>query len=346
MLRTTLVTTLISASLLGACTDEMAGDDTTASGDGKADGWGVSVERKVLEESHQPSNVLQDATHVYYMVFTEEDSQNDPQTHSVMRVRRSDGKLDKLATIPGFPNHAALGGSFIYYSTYDGIYKLAKSGGQAQLVIAGEGATAIAADATAVYYAMPAIENETYFHRITKLVAGTTTPIELGRATYVTGLGVDDTNVYWLDETLPNPAVGCGQNAGFAHKVSKLGGADITLQAGINCPLSLTVDSGANLYYASWAPQANGSLISKLSKFGGVALPLGSLGAIPIVTDAVATYWVSPNGNLMRQAKAFGLPRVVTSNVHDVVAGADVLGLYYWREQAEPRMYSLYRIGQ
>ena len=345
MLRTTLIATLLSTSLLGtACTDDMTADDPAAEGDGKADGWGSAFEHKVLEVTAEPNNVLQDAAYIYFSAFTDEDAANDPQTHSIMRMRRLDGTLDKLATVQGGVYEATLGGNFIYYTDRDTIYALAKTGGQPQVVAMTGGAVALAADANAVYAAIPAVENEKYVQRISRIALGTSTEVELARATYVTSLGIDDANVYWLDETLPNPAIGCGHNAGFAHKVSKLGGVDITLVAGINCPVALAVDSGASVYYTAW-DQGGTSTLSKVSKLGGFPIPLGTNGGMALTTDPAAVFWISGTGDLMRQSKTFGIPRVVAHTVRDVVPGADAMGMYFWREQVSPRSYSLYRLG-
>ncbi len=52
--------------------------------------------------------------------FTAEDEHNTPQTMSVMRVRRSDGTTDKIASIVGYPYAAALGESRRQQAADDG----------------------------------------------------------------------------------------------------------------------------------------------------------------------------------------------------------------------------------
>jgi hypothetical protein len=324
----------------------MPTDDSAAEGDGKADGWGLPSERDVLVETHQPSNNMQDATHVYYTVFTDEDAANSPQTMSVMRVRRSDGMAEKIGSLAGFPARAELGGNFIYFADYDGIQKLPKAGGEAQRIADLDNhPSALAADATGVYFSIQAYENNQYIHRLTKIAAGTTTPVVLARGTYITDIAVDSTNVYWLDETQPNPAIGCGQNAGVARKVSKLGGADIMLQAGIHCPLSLSLDA-TNVYWVSWALDG-GAAVSKLSKLGGLATLVGLSASTFAQSDGIYVYYIGMNGDLVRQPKTLGLPRIVAKDVGEVI-GADAMGVYFWREslEGESRTYSLHSLGR
>jgi hypothetical protein len=340
--------TIILASFLftGCVDDGTAAEESAASGDGKADGWGIPAERKVLDETRSPEHVMQDATHVYYTLFTDADEHNNPQTRSVMRVRRLDGSVAKIATITGYPYYAALGGSFIYFADSDRVYKLPKAGGQPQLVAAIPSTTALAADASGVYVAAATYEADRYFHRISKIAAGSAAPVELARATYVTSLAVDTTHVYWLDETQPNPAIGCGRNAGEAHKVNKLGGADIRLAVGINCPLVLTVDA-TSIYYSNWAQTDGGNPVIKLPKSGGVPQLLGLTGGMQLVVDTSYVYWISTTSDLVRTLKTFALPRTIATNVNHAIAGADTAGVYFWREHGEdPRTYSLYRIGQ
>ena len=349
MLRMTLFTSLLTASLFSAaCIDDSTmTDDQAAEGDGKGDSWGLLSERKVLDEHREPSHAMQDAAYVYYFLFTEEDEANNPQTRSVMRVRRSTGMAEKIASIVGFVDHAALGGNFIYFSSYEGLYKLPKTGGEAQLVGAIQDIKSMAADASGVYVAIPAYENERYFHKVSKIATGTSTPVELARATWATSIAVDDTHVYWLDETQPNPAIGCGHNAGAAHKVSKLGGLDVTLQAGITCPLVVTVDN-SGVYYTSWnLGSSAGNPVVKLPKLGGLPQLLGVTGGMSLVTDPSYVYWISTSGNLVRKSKAFGVPYAIARDVDYTVPGADAAGLYFWRDQdGEPRTYSMFRIGQ
>ena len=349
MLRTTLLACFLLTPT-AACLDD-AGTTTdestvvTEDTDGKADAWGVAAERKVLEETRQPWHLMQDATHVYYTLFTEEDEQNDPQTLSLLRVRRSDGSLEHIATLAGYPSHAALGGSFVYFADYEHVYRLPKAGGPAQHVAEIEGTNALAADGSGVYVAAAVYENDQYFQRISKIASGSTTPVELARATYVTSLALDSTHLYWLDETQPNPAIGCGRNAGLARKVNKNGGLTSTLAAGINCPLVLAVD-GTSLYYTNWAQIEDANPVLKLSKNGGFPQVIGRTGGMQILVDTSYVYWISTAGGLVRTGKTFILPRTIAANVNFRVAGADTAGVYFWRTQDEPRTYSLYRIGQ
>jgi hypothetical protein len=340
-------TTILASFLFTGCVDDVTAiDDSEVQSDGKADGFAVSAERKVLDETRQPEHVLQDTTHVYYTLFTDADEHSNPQTRSVIRVRRSDGAREQIATIVGYPTHAALGGGFIYFADYEHVYKLPKAGGASQLVAPIESTTALAADTSGVYVAAATYEGEQYFHRISKIASGSTTPIELARATYVTSIAVDSTHVYWLDETQPNPAIGCGRFAGEAHKISKLGGLDIRLAAGINCPLTLAVD-GTSIYYSNWAQTDTGNPVVKLSKNGGFPQVIGRTGGMQLVVDSSYVYWLSLAGDLVRTAKTFILPRTIALDVNHYIVGADAAGVYFWRDQGEdPRTYSLYRIGQ
>ena len=180
MLRTTLLACFLLTPT-AACLDD-AGTTTdestvvTEDTDGKADAWGVAAERKVLEETRQPWHLMQDATHVYYTLFTEEDEQNDPQTLSLLRVRRSDGSLEHIATLAGYPSHAALGGSFVYFADYEHVYRLPKAGGPAQHVAEIEGTNALAADGSGVYVAAAVYENDQYFQRISKIACSKSSP--------------------------------------------------------------------------------------------------------------------------------------------------------------------------
>jgi hypothetical protein len=341
MLRTTILASLLFTACVAEDTET---DDSAAISEGKADSFAVTTERKVLDETRNPEHVMQDATYVYYTLFTTADEDANPQTRSVMRVRRSTGVAEKIATITGYPYYAAQGGSFLYFAGDTSIYKVPKAGGAPQLVAPISTTNALAADASGVYVAAAAYEDDQYFHRISKIANGSTTPVELARATYVTSLAVDTTHVYWLDETQPNPAIGCGRFAGEAHKISKSGGFDITLAAGINCPMTLAVD-GTSLYYSNWA-QTDANPVVKLSKNGGFPQVIGRTGGAQIVVDPSYVYWISTAGDLVRTAKTFILPRTIAAGVNHAIVGADALGVYFWRRQDEPLTYSLYRIGQ
>jgi hypothetical protein len=333
MLRTIILTSLLFTA---ACVEDGIATEESSL---------LATEQKILDETRSPEHAMQDGSYVYYTVFTEEDEAHEPQTRTVMRVSRSTGVAEQIATITGYPSYAALGGTFIYFADYEHVFKLPKAGGQPQLVAPIEGTTALAADASGVYVAASAYEGDHYFHRISKIAAGTTTPVELARATYVTSIATDTTHVYWLDETQPNPAIGCGRYAGAAHKINKLGGLDITLAVGINCPLVLAVD-GTSIYYSNWAQTSTGNPVVKLPKSGGFGQVIGRTGGMQIVVDPSYVYWISLAGDLVRTAKTFPLPRTIAADVDHSIVGADAAGVYFWREQDEPRLYSLYRIGQ
>lgn len=348
IMRTTLLVGCLGlASLAAGCLDEEPASATTSAAvsEGTASLFGVPSEREVLDETYPPSHTLQDASYVYYMVFTAEDEHNTPQTMSVMRVRRSDGTTDKIASIVGYPYAAALGGSFIYYADYANVYKLSTAGGEAQLVAPIGDVWALTADASGVYIAASAVENDHYFHRISKIAADSRTPIELARATFVTSMAVDGTHLYWLDETLPNPANGCGRNSGLARKVNKLGGLPITLKTGINCPAVIAVDS-TNVYYTNLGLTTGVNPVVKLPKSGGFAQVIGTTGTWALTVDASYVYWISTTADLMRLAKPYGLPRAIAHDVRYVVPGSDPAGVYFWREQGDPLTFSLYSIGR
>lgn len=331
---------ILASILLFACATDPAQPDDLTDSDGKSDGFGIQlVETKLAEEVHQPDLVMQDDAFVYYLLFTEDDEQADPQTRTLMRASKRDGGSEKIATLPiSAPNHAALGGDAIYLSDFANVYAIAKTGaGEVQTIATFDNTVwALTADATGVYVAHQVGDGQ----RITRLPG----QLELARATFVTSMASDATTLYWLDETQPNPAIGCGKNAGFAHQIAKTGGLDITLAAGINCPLTVAADA-SGVYYTNWAMTGPGNPIVRLPRFG---LPqvMGFAGGADIGLEPGHVSWLSPQGTIQRRAKSFGLARDVASNVDFGLLQADAGGMFFWRRNAETAHYELYRLGR
>jgi len=344
LIRNILLASILSTTLL-ACTDDPAdvGDELTDP-DGKGDGFGVAlVEHQLATESRRPELTLQDDAFIYYLMFTEDDEKADPQTRSLLRVRKAGGSAaEKVATLPlSFVTHAALGGNDIFLQDNDALYRVAKTGGDTTTVASFPGSWALAADATGAYVAHQVVENDQFFQRITKVTAGAQLP--LARATFVTSMVSDATSLYWLDETQPNPAIGCGKNAGAAHRIGKNGGVDTTLAIGINCPLTIAADS-SGVYYTNWAMVGPGLPVVRLPVFG---LPqvLGFAGASEIALQPSHVSWISPELKLSRRAKAFGIARDVAPGVNVGQVQADASALYFWRGNETNSEFELVRLS-
>ena len=325
---------ICASILLFGCATDPAQPDNLTDDDGKSDGFGIQlVETKLADEVRQPELVTQDDTFVYYTLFTEDDGQ------VLVRASKRDGGSEQIATLPiSAPNHMALGGDTIYLSDPASVYAIAKTGaGELQTVATFDNTVwAITADATGVYVAHQVSDGQ----RITKFPG----QLELARATFVTSLATDDVALYWLDETQPNPAIGCGKNAGFAHKIGKSGGLDVTLAAGINCPISVAADT-SGIYYTNWAMTGPGNPVVRLPRFG---LPqvLGFAGGAEIGLEPGHVSWLSPQGTIQRRAKSFGFARDVASNVDFGLLQADASGMFFWRRNAETAHYELYRLSR
>ena len=139
----------------------------------------------------------------------------------------------------------------------------------------------------------------------------------------------DDANLYWLDETMPNPAIGCGRFAGAAHTASKLGGLDLTLATGINCPIDLALDA-TNVYFSNWTMVGSGAGTSKISKFGGIALPFGTTPGAGLVAAGSYVYWIADGGKVERTSKLFGVSREIAHGAASPLL-ADPSAVYFWR---------------
>jgi len=341
---------LVIASLVFAvgCTDDPTLTDPLTDPDGKGDGLGVAlVETQLASESRQPSLVTQDDAFIYYVLFTEEDEQHEPQTHTLVRVRKSGGDgSEKLATLPlTGVNFAAVGGNDIYLLDHANLYRIAKTGGELATVKAFDSPWALTADATGAYVAHQVVEGERSFQRITKVLAGSAQTLELATATFVTSMATDDSSLYWLDETQPNPAIGCGKNAGAAHRIGKSGGLDVTLQVGINCPLSVVVD-GSAAYYTNWSMTTPGYPVVRLPRFGLPQL-LGFAGSPEIALEPSHASWIAPSAILQRRAKVFGITREVAPDVEGGLGlVGDATGVYFWRRNDASFAYELYRLSR
>src|SRR5690349_20226418 len=122
---------IIASTLLFACATDETTDPSLTDPDGKSDGFGIQlVETQLAEEARQPDLAMQDDTFIYYVLFTEDDEKANPQTRSLMRVRKVDGTgSEKIATLAiSAPNHAALGGDTIYLSDFATVYAIPKTG--------------------------------------------------------------------------------------------------------------------------------------------------------------------------------------------------------------------------
>jgi len=112
------------------------------------------------------------------------------------------------------------------------------------------------------------------------------------------GMAVDATSVYWTD---------CGDpTGGTVQKVSKTGGAIVTLAAG-DVLSGITVE-GSNVYWVARTDQGSGGAIKSVSVAGGTPMVVAAQSGAPshIVADASYVYWGDLNGGGVMKAPLGG----------------------------------------
>ncbi len=284
----------------------------------------LSAPYKLFDESRYPSWVMQDDSYVYYVAEA-----------TVMRAAKLGGAPQAIATLAEYPAAVALGGAHVYALYWNGdVARVAKSGGTAQQVATALGdGRGLAADAGAAYVVVTSGGGQ----RILRVANGAV--VELAQSTYVTGLAVDDNYLYWADEAQPNPAIGCGRNAGSVHRVGKLGGVNVTLAAGLTCPGHIELDA-SRAYVNSWSLSDGQVRVYSVAKTGGLPrLQLNGDGGY-FTVDASYLYWISKNRELMRTPKLWYWPQLLATSA-DFGPFVDTSRAYFWRQATGYQLYAL-----
>jgi hypothetical protein len=135
---------------------------------------------------------------------------------------------------------------------------------------------AIAVDASGVYWPGPHGIMTAHFDSDPKLVVS---------ASASSSVAVDDTRVYWIDNTT-------------ISAVAKTGGTPIALVSGLTGGSALAVDATS----AYWTSQGE---VAKVALAGGTPTQLAPLGTpypFDLAIDASAVYWMDPGNSMVNQA--------------------------------------------
>src|SRR5262245_48635442 len=249
---------------------------------------GLATPRLLASEPSLPQEVLQDDTHIYYF-----------SSDTLSRVAKTGGAVQRT-TLPVSLQAIALGGDSVIGLDYQGqLWKAAKSGGTPQVIATGlvDARGPIAADASAAYVLGYVQEGDRWTQRIARVAGGVATTV--AQSTYVTDLAIDDSSLFFSDEAEPNPAIGCGRNAGSVFRAPKLGGPRVTLVTGQTCLFDVILDS-SRVYFAGWNIGTTGDTqIASVPKSGGLLRAHGKDGS-SLAVDAGYVYWLSSKKEAVR----------------------------------------------
>jgi hypothetical protein len=178
------------------------------------------------------------------------------------------------------------------------LMKVPLSGGglATTLTSSANGMTAVAVDATSVYWTQLVTGPTGSVMRV-PIGGGTPTTIASGQAN-PQDLAVDDTNVYWVN-----------QSPGAVMKAPKGGGTAVVLASGLanSFPLQVAVDA-TSVYWASNAANVNIATLQRVDKNGGTPTTLAEYETTinAFVIDATNAYWTTGAGDVMQTLLAGG----------------------------------------
>jgi sugar lactone lactonase YvrE len=230
----------------------------------------------------QPTNLVVDATHVYWVNY---------QGGAVMKVPLAGGSPTTLAAAE-YPQGLAVDATSVYWTSDSrgpargSIMKVPLEGGEPITLAAWQSNPAsIKVDATSVYW-------DTSDGAVMKVPLGGGEPITLvARRSETSHIAIDSTYVYWGD-------------ASGVMKLALQGGIPIVLDAKATKPSGLAVDA-SSVYYGGSVLQS-GWGVQKIPLEGGPSEPV----VVPsspaqIVVDATSVFWTectSPDGGFVKMA--------------------------------------------
>ena len=211
---------------------------------------------------------------------------------AISRAPKSGGALTFLASA-NQPYDLAVDSSYVFWAEANGgsfgsnaIRKVPIDGGSVITVDTGgtlHGVMAI--DATNVYYRY----NDGFVYKLAKVSKDGGTVIDLvsGLAGPPTGIAVDASSVYWVE-----------QNSGTLSKVPIAGGSVVVLASGHTNPMRVTVDS-SYVYLTEAGTGPGQGAVKRVPLAGGPTVPLASglNNPMGIVTDTSAIYWTEQGTN-------------------------------------------------
>jgi hypothetical protein len=275
---------------------------------------------RLFSEPDYPSWPSQDDGFIYYVT----------RGNALMRAAKSGGAPAQIATLPESPSAVALGGGFVYAIEWNGdLWRVAKAGGVPQRIATALGdPRGLTADATTAYVVIQVNDGNRWPHSIRRVGPGGSAT-EIARSTYVTDLTSDDSALYWTDEAEPNPAIGCGRNAGSVHRVPKLGGANVTLTAGGTCLGRIALDA-THVYYSSWSLIDGEIRAYSVSKSSGLPRLQIAKDGHAFAVDGSHLYYVTRDRRLARTLKSFYWPQTLAGEAEGAPL-VDASRVYFWR---------------
>src|SRR5207244_8256476 len=111
---------------------------------------------------------------------------------------KSDGTADALATVAvANARYAAIGGTTLYIAGDDKLQQISTAGGSLQPIMDLPTPLGLTADETAAYIVSWNMDPNGWTQRISRVAAGTSTPVQLASATMVSAMTTDALNLYW-----------------------------------------------------------------------------------------------------------------------------------------------------
>lgn len=251
-----------------ACTPTCASGECTLT---LASGTGLAVNGGTV------GAVAVDTTHVYWVGF----DVNQPSSGVLAKVPINGGPITALAAGLAQPTAVAVDRENVYWSDSQlgTVMKLPLAGGKPTTLFSGPGVSAIAIDATFVYWTsgLLALSGPGSVMRVP--IAGGAASTLAGGLDTPDAIAVDATHVYWA-----NRGVTGQPTSGSVVSLPLAGGAIVTLASTQLEPFAIAIDS-TNVYWAT------GAGVALVPKAGGSPMTLATAAVSAMAVDGVDVYW-------------------------------------------------------
>lgn len=243
-------------------------------------------------------SVAADDSFVYWT-----DCGDNPSTRNgkVMRAPKAGGAPTTLAANESCPTTLSLDADNVYYLVNDpsqlfsmNLKRVAKTGGAAATLVAGQDIRSFAVDDAGVYWTICDLTRATGAVLRLAKSGGTPATIDSNKGCFF-DVAVDADNVYWIEER-------------GIMRAAKAGGAASVLAPAQFHPRQLVLDE-TNAY---WIADA---YIMQIPKTGGTpnALVAGQKDISTLTVDSANVYWTNAAGALMKINKRGGMPFLVAN---------------------------------